>query len=301
MDQEKEIEVGSEEVQGLKENLSFVITSFVYYNSLLRDTLEYVLNKEDYSVDFYNYKKNGLINEPKINSPLNGFLTQNGEKGAELLKKIEDFVDLVYGDDSTILKVNNDKLIVDKNQHIQILEGVLPLHEELNSIINLHVNFSKENADNHIDENLILPLLKWDELYYRGVAYINLFLELVAQFREYNKIRNESKGAKTAASNYVERDLSKLVTLAEFVSKHATTNDQKFVDAKDALNVVIETMTAKRQLPEGKTFDDVFKAAEVSIRDLIIYAEQPWRDAYAPCIGSLIERARKNDANKTQE
>ncbi|MEG0034199.1 MAG: hypothetical protein RR734_01230 [Bacilli bacterium] len=278
----------------LKESLSFVITSFVYYNSLLRDTLEYVLTKDEYSVEFYNYKKNGLTNEPKINSPLKNFIDSNGEKGAELAKKLEDFADLVYGDDSTILHVNNDKLIVDKNQHVQILEGVIPLHEELNQIIKLHIQFSHDNPANKIDEEPIQNLLFWDEIYYRGVALLNLFQELISQFKEYNKIRSESKGEKTAASNYVERDLSKLVSLTEFVTRSASTNDQKYVDAKDAMNVIIELMTAKRQLPEGKTFEDFFKSTEASIRELIIYGESSWREAYSPCLGSLIKKAELN-------
>ncbi|MEG0529601.1 MAG: hypothetical protein RR578_04625 [Bacilli bacterium] len=282
----------------LKESLSFVITSFVYYNSLLRDTLEYVLTKDEYSVEFYNYKKNGLTNEPKINSPLKNFIDSNGEKGAELAKKLEDFADLVYGDDSTILHVNNDKLIVDKNQHVQILEGVIPLHEELNQIIKLHIQFSHDNPANKIDEEPIQNLLFWDEIYYRGVALLNLFQELISQFKEYNKIRSESKGEKTAASNYVERDLSKLVSLTEFVTRSASTNDQKYVDAKDAMNVIIELMTAKRQLPEGKTFEDFFKSTEASIRELIIYGESSWREAYSPCLGSLIKKAELNKQEK---
>ena len=66
------------------ETISRVIVSLVYYNSLVRDTLEYTLNKPDgFDTKYYDYKRNGIVNEIKLNTPLKVFLDQNGEKGED--------------------------------------------------------------------------------------------------------------------------------------------------------------------------------------------------------------------------
>lgn len=67
--------------------ISRVIVSLVYYNSLVKDTLEYTISKEAYDVNFYDYKQNGIVNEIKLDTPLKQFLANNGEKGEELKKK----------------------------------------------------------------------------------------------------------------------------------------------------------------------------------------------------------------------
>ena len=59
--------------------ISRVIVSLVYYNSLVRDTLEYTLKKDKFEVNFYDYKRNGIVNEIKLQTPLKVFLDQNGE------------------------------------------------------------------------------------------------------------------------------------------------------------------------------------------------------------------------------
>ena len=73
----------------ITKGISKVIVSLVYYNSLIRDTLEYTLVKDTYKEEHYKYRQNGIINEPKINSPLNNFIKQNGEKGEASILKSE--------------------------------------------------------------------------------------------------------------------------------------------------------------------------------------------------------------------
>ena len=125
--------------------ISRVIVSLIYYNSLVRDTLEYTLSKDKYEEHFYDYKRNGIVNEIKLNTPLKVFLDQNGEKGEELRKKLETFGNDFYSDTSTVIKKAADGLRVDHAQNVRVFEAVVPLHEELNSIIRLHVDYAKKN------------------------------------------------------------------------------------------------------------------------------------------------------------
>ena len=169
----------------MKYSMGKIILSFIYYNGLIRDTLEYVMKKPTYDVNFFKYKQTGILNEIKVNSPLKRFIDANGENGQKLLKKIEDFGDLVYGPNSTILKLADDGLRVDHAQHMAILEAVLPLHEELESIVLLHKKAALEK--NELDDS-INKLIDVDERFYRAVALLSLFLELRDQFGEFNKI-----------------------------------------------------------------------------------------------------------------
>lgn len=279
----------------LNENISRVIVSMVYFNSLIRDTLEYTLIKPEYNLDFYNYKKRGIINEPKIGSPLQNFMKQNGEKGEKLLEKIQDFTDLIYGDDSTILKVTESGLRVDHVQHLAILEAVITLHEEMNQVILAHVGFAKK--ENRYEET-IQHLLAIDERFYRAVSYFSLANELFKQFDEFNKIMKENKGQKTAASNYVEKDLAKIVGLFEFEKKYATAIDTQYMELSDSMTKMIEMMTGKRGLGQGQTFKTVFEANANLIRNYIAVAEREWRAIYGPCVKDVADHFSKNGENK---
>lgn len=279
----------------ISKGISKVIVSLVYYNSLIRDTLEYTLVKESYKPEHYKYRQNGIINEPKINSPLHNFIEQNGEKGQEFLGRINDFADLIYGEDSTILKLANDGLRVDHGQHVAIFEAVAPLHEEINHITKLHYNLAvKEN----LVEPAITKLLEEDERFFRATLLSTISIEIKKQFEEFNKLMNESKGQKTPASNFVEQDLGKLVGIFERSKALATCKDNLYIAASDAVNAMVEMMRGKRDLPEGKRFPDVFKDVQEATSALVVDAQQRWAAVYSPCINVLISDARAREEQK---
>ena len=154
------------------ETISRVIVSLVYYNSLVRDTLEYTLNKPDgFDTKYYDYKRNGIVNEIKLNTPLKVFLDQNGEKGEDLRKRLEAFGNEFYSDASTVIVRKNEELRIDHAQNVKIFQNVIPLHEELNSIIQLHVNHARTN---NILEEKVANLVAADERFYRAVAFLTL-------------------------------------------------------------------------------------------------------------------------------
>lgn len=270
--------------------ISRVIVSLIYYNSLVRDTLEYTLNKDKYEPHFYEYKRNGIVNEIKLNTPLKVFLDQNGEKGDELRKKLETFGNDFYSDTSTVIKNAADGLRVDHAQNVRIFEAVVPLHEELNSIIKLHVDYAKKN--NQYEEKLD-GLLNADERFYRAVALLTLNGELDRQFEEFNKVMRESNGQVTPQSNFIQNDLNTLVKCLATVRQNATARDNLYTSALDAVFNSVEMMNGKRDLPAGKTFPDVFNDANVKIRDFIQSAEEEWKTTYQPLLTELIEDNQK--------
>ena len=280
----------------ISKGISKVIVSLVYYNSLIRDTLEYTLVKDSYKAEHYKYRQNGIINEPKINSPLHNFIEQNGEKGQEFLGRINDFADLIYGEESTILKLAADGLRVDHGQHIAVFEAVAPLHEEINHIIKLHFNLAVKEK---LVEQPIVDLLEQDDRFYRATLLSTLSIEIKKQFEEFNKLMNESHGQKTPASNFVEQDLGKLVGIFERSKQYASCKDNLYTRALDSVGNMIEMMRGKRDLPEGKKFPDVFKEVQETTTAFVVDAQQKWAAIYGPCIQVLINDARaREEANK---
>ena len=284
------------------ETISRVIVSLIYYNSLVRDTLEYTLtNKESFDVNYYDYKRNGIINEVKLNTPLKVFLDQNKEKGDDLRKRLEEFGEEFYSDKSTVIKKASDGLRVDHAQNVKIFEKVIPLHEELNSIINMHINYAKEN---NVLEDKIVALKAADERFYRAVALLTLNAEIDRQFEEFNKTMRESKGQPTPASNFIQNDLNTLVKCLVTVRQNATCKDEIYTTALDSVFNCVEMMNGKRDLPAGKTFPDVFHDCSVKIAALVKDAEEAWKANYTPCLNELIsdnQKAKEAQANTEEK
>lgn len=284
------------------ETISRVIVSFVYYNSLVRDTLEYTLNKEQYDVNFYNYKRNGIVNELKLNTPLKNFIENNGEAGQKLKERLEKFGNDFYSDTSTVLHLANDGLRVDNAQNIKIFEDTVPLHQEMSNIVNLHVKYAHDHQNEiniSADELARLDTLRLvDNRFYTAVAYLALSREIYKQFEEFNKARREANGERTPQSNFIEQDLNKLNNLLELVRRGSIANDVIYTDATDALFQSIEMMNGRRQLPTGKTFADVVNDASQKISAFVKDSEENYKQIYGPLLNELIEASKKDKEAK---
>jgi hypothetical protein len=288
------------------QTISRVIVSLVYYNSLVRDTLEYTLPRDKYEVSFYDYKRNGIINEIKVQSPLKVFIDQNQEKGQALLKELEKFGKDFYSDESTAIKKTNDGNIrVDHAQNVKIFEETIPLHESLNNVIRIHEQFAEQHGQK---EDKIVKLLEADERFYRAVALMTLITEIKKQFEEFNKVMRDSKGEKTPQSNFIEQDLNKLTSLIGLVRQQATCHDEIYTNALDEIFKYLEMMTGKRDLPKGKNFNDVFNEIGIELSVFVEDAEKGWRTNYEPCLQDLVadnkriqEEAAKNGGKITED
>ena len=275
------------------QTISRVIVSLVYYNSLIRDTLEYTLPRDKYEEKFYDYKRNGVVNEIKVNSPLKVFIDQNGEKGQALLKECEKFGEDFYSDTSSVIKKAADGIRVDHAQNIKIFEGVVPLHESLNNVIRIHEQYAEQN---NLKDDRVVALLKADERFYRAVALMTLINEVRKQFEDFNKAMRETNGQPSPQSNFIQQDLNKLVGLLNLVRSQATCTDEIYTNALDEIFKYIEMMTGKRDLPKGKTFQDVYNEIGIELHVFVEDAEKGWKETYEPLLKELIA-----DNEKAQE
>lgn len=267
-----------------------IIVSLIHYNAQVRDTLEYTLNREQFDSKIYEERKRILKTELEVNSPLKIFLDKQGENGEKTIASINEFIEDFYSDSSTIIKNANDGIRIDHAQNIKILESVVKLHENLNSIIRLHANYARQH---NIKHEIVDNLTTQNERFYRAVAFLSLSNELFKQFSDFNQVMRESKGERTPQSNFIENDLRTLQQLFTVVKNNAICNDSVYTDACDALMFTIEMMNGKRQLPAGKNFGEVFAETSRKIADFVRDSEGKWKEFYVPAINELREDAKK--------
>ena len=275
-----------------------IIVSIIYYNSCIRDTLEYCLDKENYDINVYNHKKNVISNELNQDTPLKVFLDRQGENGEKTKQIIADFINDFYSEDSNVIKLAADGLRVDHAQNINILEAVIPLHENINSIVRLYKKHAEENGITH---EVVDKLCLEDERFYRAVAMLALSTELFSQFEAYNKARREANGEKTPQSNFIEQDLNKLVQLTMLVRQNASCIDELFTNAADALIFAIEMMNGRRAIPQGSDFGQVFNDCRQKIAKFVEDTEAKWRELYAPAVNELIADAQAEQAAQAEK
>lgn len=301
--------------------LSDHIVSFVYYNSLIRDTLEYTMKNNKFQTEFYNYKKYGIINELKLNTPLKSFLDKNSdnENGPRVLKLLTEFGEEIYGDKSSIVKFENNEIKVDHAQDLKIFESVIKAHEEVNGIINFHYKFILENKQKiaesieqgnelykgkldevikliDLDIEKLTKLLRSDENFYRAVATHTISTQIFDKYHEFNVAMRESNGQKTPQASFVEKELQQLIGFVHFIFESASTKDELFTAAKDKVNNSIEMMSNKRALPAGKNFNDVFSDVRADTVKFLVTSQEVWKATYGPLVEEMKSDFEKMSA-----
>ncbi len=272
-----------------------VLTTLLHYKVVVRDTLEYALVKESYDINLYNEKKRSILVELDENTPLRSILNNSGDNGKQLEKTIRDWYDEVYGNDSTIIKVANDGIRVDHAQHQAIFKGVVPIHENIEAMIQGIIKDAKSKGlDVAAAEKADLD----EEKLYRGVCYLTMGNEMIKLFNDYNQARREAQGAETPASRFIGNDLGTTFNLVMQVKNNNTRiTDSAYMKVADAVVALIENMTGRRDLPEGKNFGQVMNETQQIIGGYVQAVEPEFRATYLPLINELVEIA-KNGGNK---
>lgn len=281
-------------------NYTAAIGSFIRYDMIIFNTLEYTMKKDKYDVAAYKARKEIIRNELDQNTPLHACLENSGEAGANLTKRINELLDVVYGNDSTILKLsqNGSELHVDYSQCVTVFEHVLPIHEELRKIIEAHMNGARK--DDKMDEPSYVDLISKNEYFYRGMVNMLLLDQFDHLFAEYNKARNEAKGAITPQSNFIQNDISRVVNLFHFVRNNAVARSADYYEVIDPLFALIEMTGGRRDLPEGKNFGDVFTNVKQITREHANKWEIAWKPVYDNFNKHFQEEIQKMQANAKQ-
>ena len=261
-------------------NYTAAIASFIRYDVVLFNTLEYATKKDKYDINAYKARQEIISKEIELNTPLKNCLDNSGEAGKNLLEKIKELIRLVYSPESTIVKLGADEteLRVDTSQALTIYENVLPIHEELRKIVEAHVVAAKKN--NAFDEPSFEDVIVKEEYFYRALVYMLMLDTFDHFFAEYNKARQEAKGAITPQSNFIQNDINKIVGLFHLVRNNATARNAEYYSMVDPLFALIEMTGGRRDLPEGKNFGQVFIDVKTKTREVTHNFEVAWKPVY---------------------
>ena len=274
-------------------NYTAAISSFLRFDVVLFNTLEYAMKKDKYDIEAYKGRQQIIKTEITENTPLKNCLENSGEAGTKLNEKINELLKTLYSPESNIVKLSQDEaeLRVDFSQAISIFEQVLPIHEEIRKIIGAHVA-AAEKAEK-LDEPKLLEALNKEEYFYRGLVNMLMLDELDHQFAEYNKARQEAKGGITPQSNFIQNDINRLVKLFHLVRDSAVARSAEYYEVIDPLFALIEMTGGRRDLPKGKNFGDMFVEVKKIAREKTAKWEAEWKPAYEEYMKHFQEEVQK--------
>ena len=272
------------------------IFNLYHYLLNLRDTLEYTIDREHQEA-LFNQRKSVLTNGLAENAPLGNFLKNNPEQGKELSEKLKEFIEEVYGDDSTILKLAEGKVRVDHSQHIKLFEYVCGLQETLRDILYGYLNFAKQQNE---QEAIIVDLIEMDDKLFRPVFVMLAMREFQKSFGEFQKVMSESQGKPTPQSNFiVQNEISKLSQNIRFVIQHHHCMENEIMDVMDETLAVIEMTEGRRERRDNKSFKDIFDALNAKLNGLVSKYEPLWREAFQKAVQEAVAFNQKmNDDSK---
>lgn len=274
-------------------NYTAAIASFIRFDVVVFNTLEYAMKKDKYDVEAYKARKEIITNEITQNTPLKNCLENSGDAGKNLLTKINELISTIYSDESIICRVSQDgsELRVDFSQAIAVFEAVLPIHEEMRKIVEAHLVAARKAEK--MDEDSFMEVIAKEEYFYRGLVNMLMLDQFDHQFAEYNKARQEAKGAITPQSNFIQNDINRLVKLFHFVRDNAMAKSNEYYSVIDPLFALLEMTGGRRDLPEGKNFGQVFTEVKQLAREKTQKWELAWKPVYEQFIRHFTEEVSK--------
>ena len=280
-------------------NYTAAISSFIRFDVVVFNTLEYAMKKDKYEVEAYKARKEIIKTEISQSTPLKNCCDNSGEAGKNLLDKINELINEIYSPESTIVKLSQDEaeLRVDYSQAIKVFELILPIHEELRKIISAHVVAARK--EDKFDESSLIEVIDKEEFFYRGLVNMLMLEELDHQFAEYNKARNEAKGGITAQSNFIQNDINRLVKLFHSSREQCQIRSAEYYEVIDPLFALIEMTGGRRDLPAGKNFGDMFISVKKVSREHTAKWETEWKPVYEKFMAHFAEEITKMQANNS--
>ena len=271
------------------------IFNIYHYLLNLRDTMEYTLDRE-HSKELYDQRKNILTKGIEPGSALGNFLDNNKEQGEKIKTKLTEFLNDIYANDSTVLKITEDgKVRVDHTQHIKIFEQVVGLQESVRDILYGYLNFARSKNESDPD---MINLVALDERMTRAIIAMLIMREFQKSFTEFQKVMAESKGQPTPQSNFiVQNEISKMASLMRFSRAHAHCTDNETLDLLEDVNKVIEMTEGRRDRRDNKSFQDIFADINRRLNDMVAKLEPQWKKVYEDIFKQMVELSKNKPAD----
>ncbi len=261
-------------------------------NVIIRDSLEYGIPKSNYSKEVYEQRKASILHGLEDNAPLIHFLKQQKENdvGKSIQNNINDFIDLIYGNDARVVHTEDNKLIVDTAFATQVFDYVVGLHETINDILHGFINYNKEHGTY---EESFGELMGKDDIFYRSITYLVLTDSLARLFQEFNKTMNEAKGKENPQSSFVINEIRKVIGFLNFLDEHTHIENEKYLKNKELSHEVIDLMSGSKKPEEGKTIPMYITDLHNEWSKLCQVTELDWKKTYVEIWQELSEFEEK--------
>ena len=232
------------------------IFNIYHYLLNLRDTLEYTLDRE-HPKAIYDQRKTVLTKGIEKGSALGNFFENNKEQGDKIKEKLNEFLNDIYADDSTILTVTAENTIrVDHTQHVKLYDQVVGLQESIRDILYGYMQYARQQ---NAEEQEMVQLVKLDEIMTRTVLAMLVMRDFEKSFGEFQKVMSESQGKPTPQSNFiVQNEIVKMAGFLRFSRAHAHCTDNETLDLLDEVNATIEMTEGRRDRRDNKSFKEIF-------------------------------------------
>ncbi len=266
------------------------IVNLVNFKSAVRDTLEYALKRDTHSVQAYENKKKIILNEFNARTVLHNTIENSGEAGEKLKEMIQKLIDEIYGENSTIVRAADDGLRVDVAQAIAIFEAVIPVHENVEMMVQ---SLIRDCRAKNIDVSEGITLDKAEERFYRSVALLTLSDRLMALFNDYNAAMNEAKGQPNPSANFISADIGHVARSLRTIRDMGRVTDVRYKDVEDHVFRVLDYMTGKRDMPAGSNWRTVMQQLTDSLNALLRESQDAYGAAFQPVWKEYVEEARR--------
>ena len=266
----------------------------IYHVALaIRESLEYGIAKNKFDKNIYLRNKDMITKTTSENAPFSVLLKQNGEKGEQIRNNINDFIDLIYGDEARVVRVEGDELLVDHAFAAQVYDYVVGLHETVYDILNDFVQHTKKEGTY---EDIVGTLIEKDDFYYRSIVSLVLTDEIHRLFLEFNKTMREAQGKENPQSSFVLGEFNKVVGFYFFVQKHSKITDPKYLSAVENTQHVLEVMSGKAKPKDGKDLRKEIFELNAEWKMCVQISSMDWSETFNKVINEL--RASENQAKK---
>jgi hypothetical protein len=267
----------------------------MHYLIQVRDTLQFTLDKE-IPAELFNQRKQILTKGIEPNSHLGNFLDNNKEQGDKIKEKLNEFIDEIYGENSTILSIHDNVVRVDHTQHIKMLDYVVGLSESVRDIIYGYVNHARAN---NALEDQILELVAEEDRFYRVLSYMIIIKEFQKSFVEFQKVMSESQGKPSPQSNYiVQNELQKLSAMVRFIRNHVHCTDNPTLDLLDKTIQLLEMTEGRRDRRDNKSFKDLFDEINKELAQAVAQEEPKYNAVFKKNLDEFLAELKKGQQDQ---
>jgi hypothetical protein len=268
--------------------------SFYHLALAVRDTIEYIQKRPSYPLPIYLAKKNTIALALKENSPFVNFCAKNGEIGTKIKEQLEDLYDICYGDDQTFVSIEGNEVKPDAAQFIKVLDYVIPLRQSLINILRAYIGAQKNDGSYEEGTEELVGL---EDKFYRSVFLLviqdYLFNNL---FQEFNKAMRETQGKESIQSNFISNDIKKVISMINFIKKHAPVNDISVDMSFGEVQRGIKLISGIEKVSEGSTFQQEFQKIGQACYQTVAQLEPEWRAKHTVIWNQLVEFEKEMQA-----